>query len=67
MAYAARALGRMIFYWVLRDSAGFACKIAENNLRKNFLYAHFRTGDIILSSEDVSTMGEVMGFGYMRR
>lgn len=40
-------------------------KLLRNNLRKKIpFYAHFRTGDIITrSSEDVSTIGEMMGFG----
>ena len=40
-------------------------KLLCNNLRKKIpFYAHFRTGDIITrSSEDVSTIGEMMGFG----
>lgn len=40
-------------------------KLLSNNLRKKIpFYAHFRTGDIITrSSEDVSTIGEMMGFG----
>ena len=40
-------------------------KLLRNNLRKKIpFYAHFRTGDIITrSSEDVTTIGEMMGFG----
>ena len=40
-------------------------KLLRNNLRKKIpFYAHFRTGDIITrSSEDVTTIGEVMGYG----
>ncbi|HFU4146109.1 TPA: tetracycline efflux ABC transporter Tet(60) subunit A [Streptococcus pyogenes] len=40
-------------------------KLLRNNLRKKIpFYAHFRTGDIITrSSEDVSTIGDMMGFG----
>ncbi|MBF1719777.1 MAG: ABC transporter ATP-binding protein [Streptococcus sp.] len=40
-------------------------KLLRNNLRKKIpFYARFRTGDIITrSSEDVSTIGEMMGFG----
>ena len=40
-------------------------KLLRNNLRKKIpFYAHFRTGDIItLSSEDVMTIGDMMGFG----
>lgn len=40
-------------------------KLLRNNLRKKIpFYAHFRTGDIITrSSEDVATIGEMMGFG----
>lgn len=40
-------------------------KLLRNNLGKKIpFYAHFRTGDIITrSSEDVSTIGEMMGFG----
>ena len=40
-------------------------KLLRNNLRKKLLfYAHFRTGDIITrSSEDVMTIGDMMGFG----
>ena len=40
-------------------------KLLRNNLRKKIpFYAHFRTGDIITrSSEDVSTIGEMIGFG----
>ena len=40
-------------------------KLLRNNLRKKIpFYAHFRTGNIITrSSEDVSTIGEMMGFG----
>ena len=40
-------------------------KLLRNNLRKKIpFYAHFRTGDIITrSSEDVMTIGDMMGFG----
>ena len=40
-------------------------KLLRNNLRKKIpFYAHFRTGDIITrSSEDVTTIGDMMGFG----
>ena len=40
-------------------------KLLRNNLRKKIpFYAHFRTGDIITrSSEDVTTVGEMMGYG----
>ena len=40
-------------------------KLLRNNLRKKIpFYAHFRTGDIITrSSEDVMTIGVMMGFG----
>ena len=40
-------------------------KVLRNNLRKKIpFYAHFRTGDIITrSSEDVTTIGDMMGFG----
>ena len=40
-------------------------KLLRNNLRKRIpFYAHFRTGDIITrSSEDVMTIGDMMGFG----
>lgn len=40
-------------------------KLLRNNLRKKLpFYAHFRTGDIITrSSEDVMTIGDMMGFG----
>ena len=40
-------------------------KLLRNNLMKKIpFYAHFRTGDIITrSSEDVMTIGDMMGFG----
>lgn len=40
-------------------------KLLRNNLLKKIpFYAHFRTGDIITrSSEDVMTIGDMMGFG----
>ena len=40
-------------------------KLLQNNLMKKIpFYAHFRTGDIITrSSEDVMTIGDMMGFG----
>lgn len=40
-------------------------KLLRNNLRKKIpFYAHFRTGDIITrSSEDVMTIGDMMGVG----
>ncbi len=40
-------------------------KLFRNNLMKKIpFYAHFRTGDIITrSSEDVMTIGDMMGFG----
>lgn len=40
-------------------------KLLRNNLRKKIpFYSHFRTGDIITrSSEDVTTVGEMMGYG----
>ena len=40
-------------------------KLLRNNLRKKIpFYAHFRTGDIITrSSEDVMTIGDMMGYG----
>ena len=40
-------------------------KLLRNNLRKKIpFYAYFRTGDIITrSSEDVTTIGDMMGFG----
>ena len=40
-------------------------KLLRNNLMKKIpFYAHFRTGDIITrSSEDVTTIGDMMGFG----
>lgn len=40
-------------------------KLLRNNLMKKIpFYAHFRTGDIITrSSEDVITIGDMMGFG----
>ena len=40
-------------------------KLLRNNLRKKIpFYGHFRTGDIITrSSEDVMTIGDMMGFG----
>lgn len=40
-------------------------KLLRNNLMKKVpFYAHFRTGDIITrSSEDVMTIGDMMGFG----
>ena len=66
VAYAAEsAWTYMIFIGYYEIQQDLRVKLLRNNLRKKIpFYAHFRTGDIITrSSEDVSTMGEVMGFG----
>lgn len=66
VAYAAEsAWTYMIFIGYYEIQHELRVRLLRNNLLKKIpFYAHFRTGDIITrSSEDVSTMGEVMGFG----
>ena len=61
-----RVFGHILFLLgIMKFKKELRVKLLRNNLRKKIpFYAHFRTGDIITrSSEDVSTIGEMMGFG----
>ena len=66
VAYITESIGTyFIFIGYYEVQKELRVKLLRNNLRKKIpFYAHFRTGDIITrSSEDVSTIGEMMGFG----
>lgn len=66
MAYITESIWtNLIFMGYYEMQKELRVKLLRNNLMKKIpFYAHFRTGDIITrSSEDVMTIGDMMGFG----